>query len=107
MPFVLSFCEVHPLAFDGVRDDARWLIGISGRLDAFQGRNDLREVMPVDFNAAPPQLFEYAAQVDARPRVAPVAAMNLIDRKHPAELLQAIPVEDRGQITQLVSRGDV
>ena len=33
--------------------------------------------------------------------------MLLVDRQHPAELLQAIPVKDRGQITQLVSRGDV
>jgi len=57
--------EVHSLAFDRVGDDHRWLIGISRRLGAFQGRDNLRKVVPVDLEATPAKLLEYASPADA------------------------------------------
>src|ERR1700760_1868341 len=107
MPFMFAFREVHALAFDRVGDDHRWLIGISRGLRAFEGRYDLREVVPVNLEATPAKFLEYASQIYPRPRVAAVAPMLFIDGEHPTELLQAIPVQNSSQISELVSRRDV
>src|SRR5260221_2506939 len=97
MPFMFTFREVHSLAFDRVGDDHRWLIGISRRLRAFQGRDNLQEVVTVDLEATPAKLLKYAPQIDPRPRITAVATILLIECKHPTELLQAIPVPNGGQ----------
>jgi len=99
--------EVHSLAFDRVGDDHRWLIGISRRLRAFQGRDNLQEVVTVDLEATPAKLLKYAPQIDSRPWITAVATMLFIDCKHPTELLQAIPVQNGGKISQLVSGSDM
>src|SRR4030081_3968940 len=78
MPFMFTLREVHSLAFDRVGDDHRWLIGISRRLRAFQSRDNLREVVPVDLEATPAELLEDASQIDPRPRVTTVAPMLFI-----------------------------
>src|SRR6266404_9596709 len=101
MPFVLALGKVDSFAFDSVGDDHRWLIGISRRLRALQGRDNLREVVTVDLEATPAKLLKYAPQIDPRPRITAVATMLLIDCKHPTELLQAIPVQNGGKISQL------
>src|SRR5580704_12963906 len=107
MPFMFTFRKVHSFAFDRVGDDHRGLIGISRRLRAFQGRDNLREVVPVDLEATPAKLFEYSSQIDPRPWTTTVAAMLFVDRKHPTELLKPVPVQNGGQISQLVSRRDM
>src|SRR5580704_16665137 len=107
MPFMFTFREVYALAFDRVDNDHRRLIGISRRLRVFQGRYNLREVVPVNLEATPAKFFEYASQIYPRPRVTAVASMLFIDCQHPTELLQAIPVQNSGQISEFVSRRDV
>src|SRR5260370_20081804 len=107
MPFMFTFREVHSLAFDRVGDDHRWQIGISRRLGVFQGRDDLREVVPVNLETTPAKFFEYASQIYPRPRVTAVAPMLFIDGKQPTQLLPAIPVQNSGQVSQLVSPCDV
>src|SRR5271165_1127830 len=107
MPFMFTFREVHSFAFDCVSDDHGRLIGFSRRLCAFQGRNNLRKVVPVYLKATPAKLLEYASQIDPRPGIASVAAMLFIDRQHPPELLQAIPVQNSGQVPELVSGSNV
>jgi len=52
--------EVHSLAFDRVGDDHRWLIGISRGLRAFQGWDNLQEVVTVDLETTPAKLLKYA-----------------------------------------------
>src|SRR3984893_2395010 len=107
MPFMFTLRKVHSLAFDRVGDDHRWLIGISRRLRVFQGRDNLGEVVPVNLETTPAKFFEYASQIYPRPRVTAIAPMLFIDGKHPTELLQAIPVQNSGQVSELVSRCDV
>src|SRR5260221_4899092 len=96
MPVMFTFREVHSLAFDRVGDDRRWLIGISRRLRAFQGRDNLQEVVTVDLEATPAKLLKYAPQIDPRPRITAVATMLLIECKHPTQMLQAIPGQNSG-----------
>src|ERR1700724_2469499 len=40
----------------------------------------LRKVVPVDLDAAPAKLLEYASQINSRPRIATIAAMLFINR---------------------------
>ena len=63
--------------------------------------------MSVNLDTPPPKFFEDPAQINSRPGVAPIAAVLLVDRKDPAELLQAIPVQDRGKDSQLIARRNV
>src|SRR5258708_9531013 len=97
MPFMFTFREVHSLAFDRVGDDHRWLIGISRRLRAFQGRDNLLEVVTVDLEATPAKLLKYAPQIDPRPRITAVATVLRLGCNDPTEPLLAIPLGNDGR----------
>src|SRR5258708_7587514 len=107
MPFMFTLREVHSLAFDRVGDDHRWLIGISRGLRAFQGRDNLQEVVTVDLETTPAKLLKYAPQIDSRPRITAVATMLFVDGEHPTKLLQAIPVQNGGKKSLTVIRSDM
>ena len=62
--------------------------------------------MAVDLEYAPAEGFQRVAQTCPRQRVAPVAATLLARRQRPAILLEAVAVDDRGEVAEPVPRSD-
>ena len=50
---MFTFGEVHSFSLDGMSYDHRWLIGVSRRFGAFESRDNLRKVMPINLKATP------------------------------------------------------
>src|ERR1700722_3466753 len=85
----------------------RGLIRIPKILGRLQSRNDFCIVMSIDLENAPTEFFEYGLEVDVSPGIAPVSTVLFARSKQPAELLQAVPIENRGQIPELVPGSDM
>src|ERR1700760_4458323 len=107
MPLVFTFRKTDSFSFDRMGDDHRGLIGIPGCFHTLESRENLGKIVPINLQATPTEAFEYSPEINPRPRILAIAPMLLVNGQDPTELLEPIPIEDCGQITQLISRRDV